>query len=504
MYLKNKRGAILLMAIGIVLFLLILGILFINILTTDVRVATSSKNSTIALYIAESGVSYTLPMLDYDASWRTGVTINFNGGSFTVTLIDTDGGIVWISSVGTYKGAQRTVKVKVRMGHWPMFKYCPERTGYSFPQHIVAKELAQKWYYTVGDDIDSSPAIDKSRIVFGCNDDKIYCLRASDGVLLWSYTTGNDVISSPAIYKDYVYVGSNDGYFYCLGLTTGNLVWRYRNPTNLQPWQASPAVWNDVVYTACNDGKVYAFDYLTGALKIGWPYLIGTNVGIYSSPTIDTTHDVLYIGADNGYFYALNLLTGTIVPGWPFDMDGEIKSTACVSDSSYWTKKGVQIGGGTYIYQCSFAGTIASFNPNGTRYWLANKAYGEIKSSPVYSPEMDRIYVGSGNKKLYGFRCRDGKEDHNYSTKRAVDSTGAVQNDQVFIGNDDNNVTALDVDDLHRRFQYNTGGNVDSSPAIYGNNMYVGSDSDRLYKFASMVTPTGTINFVEESWRDTF
>jgi outer membrane protein assembly factor BamB len=364
--------------------------------------------------------------------------------------------------------------------------------------------MAEKWYFTTGDDIDSSPAVDKSRVVFGCNDNKVYCILASDGSFLWSYTTGNDVVSSPCIYKNYVYIGSNDGYFYCLNLTDGSLVWRYRNPTNLQAWQASPCAVNDVIYTACNDGRVYAFDYLTGNILSGWPYVIGNNVVIYSSPAIDTENNVLYIGADNSYFYAINLNTVSTVPGWPQDMDGAIRATACVSESGYWTWHHQQYGGGLHIYQCSYGGTVASFNANGGWDWIARRTYGQIKSSPVYSPDEDEVFVGSGNRNLYAFRARDGHQDHNYGTNHAVDSSPAVQNDQLFCGNDDNYVVSLNVSNLARRFRYNTNGNVDSSPAIYGNNLYIGSDSNRLYKFASQVTPTGTMTVLTESWRDTY
>ncbi|MDD5259533.1 MAG: PQQ-binding-like beta-propeller repeat protein [bacterium] len=504
MYLKNKRGAILIMAIGIVLFVLLLGLLFINILTTDVRMAAGSENTTIALYIAEAGLSWSLPQLDYDSSWRTGATMSFNGGSFTVTLEDGDGGTVQLKSVGTYKGVQKTLRVRILMGNWPMFKYCPERTGYSFPQHIVARELDEKWYYTAGGDINSSPAVDKSRVVFGCDDNKVYCIRASDGGFIWSYTTGNDVLSSPCIYKNYVYVGSLDGYFYCLNLTTGALVWRYRNPAVLRPWRASPCAVDDVIYTACDDGRVYAFDYETGNIKVGWPFLISNNVAIYSSPAIDTAAGVLYIGADNSYFYAINLVTASLVPGWPEDMDGAVRSTACVSESGYWYWHGQPYGGGTFIYQCSMGGTVVSFDPSGWWHWIARRSYGDIQSSPVYSPEEDSIFVGSGTRRLYQFRCRDGRQVDSYNTSHAVDSTPAVQNDQLFVGNDDNYVVALNISNLSRRYRYNTQGNVDSSPAIYGNNLYIGSDSNRLYKFASQVTPTGTMTVLTESWRDTF
>jgi len=499
------------MAIGIIVFVLLLGLLFINILTTDVRSAGSSENSLAALYMAEAGISWSLPQLDYDSSWRSGTTMSFNGGSFTVTLVDGDGGTVQLKSVGTYKGAQRTLKVRILLGNWPMFKYCPERTSYSFPQHIVARQMTEKWYFTTGDAIDSSPAIDKSRVVFGCNDNKVYCIRASDGGLIWSYTTGNDVVSSPCIYKNYVYVGSNDGYFYCLNLIDGSLVWRYRNPTNLQAWQASPCPYNDMIFTACNDGRVYAFNYLTGAIISGWPYVIGNNIVVYSSPTIDTDAGVLYIGADNSYFYAININTISMVPGWPQDMDGAIRATACASDSGYWTRHGWHwgwghqtYGGGMHIYVGSYGGTVASFQPDGDQDWITRRSYGQIKSSPVYSPDMDEVYMGSGSRSLYGFRAYDGRQIDRYNTNHAVDSSPAVQNDQLFVGNDDNYVTALNVDNLRRMYQYNTNGNIDSSPAIYGNNLYIGSDSHRLYKFASQVTPTGTLTVLTESWRDTY
>ncbi|MBI5555871.1 MAG: PQQ-binding-like beta-propeller repeat protein, partial [Elusimicrobia bacterium] len=292
MYLKNQRGAILIMAIGIVIFVLILGLLFINILTTDVRVAAGSENATIALYIAEAGISYALPMLDYDSSWRNGVTMNFNGGSFTVSISDETEGVLLIISVSNYKGSRRTVKVRVKMGNWPMFKYDPERTAYNTPQHYVARELRRRWYFTAGGQIRSSPAVDRNMVVFGSNDNRVYCVRAGDGSEVWRYTTGGDVVSSPCIVVKFnkVYFGSDDGYFYCLDLTNGSLVWRYRNIANPRPWQASPCFYNDQIYTASNDGYVYCFNAEDGSIPIGWPYLIGANVGIYSSPAIDTVN----------------------------------------------------------------------------------------------------------------------------------------------------------------------------------------------------------------------
>lgn len=489
-YTANRRGAILLMAIGIIIFVLLLGLLFINVLTTDVKITVGDKNALVAFYIAEAGISYALPMLDEDSSWRTGVVMNFNSGSFTITLVDEGKGVVVIKSVGVYKSAQRTIKVKVRLGNWPNFKFNAERTAFNTPQHINSRELDEKWYFQAGDIIRSSPSIDKNKVVFGCNDGKVYCIKASDGTLVWSYTTGAQVISSPAIEGDQVFIGSDDGNFYCFDLNNGSLVWSYRNNLNPKPFQASPVVYNEVVYTASNDGNVYAFNIADGSLVPGWPFLIGNNVGIYSSPTIDTTNGVLYIGADNGNFYAINILTVSLALGWPYSTGAAIKSTACIANG--------------YIYTASTNGRVYCFRPNGTYLWRTSASYGAIQSSPSYSPNENFIYIGAGNRRYYSFDANSGSEEDRYNTARPVDSTGAVQDDQVFVGNDDDFVVALNTWNLNRRFRYNCRGDVNTSPAIYGNNLYAGADSRRLYKFSSQVTPTGTMSIIQNSWRDTY
>jgi outer membrane protein assembly factor BamB len=43
------------------------------------------------------------------------------------------------------------------------------------------------WSFTAGGRIDSSPTISEGRVVFGCRDGSVYCLRATDGVLVWRF-----------------------------------------------------------------------------------------------------------------------------------------------------------------------------------------------------------------------------------------------------------------------------------------------------------------------------
>jgi len=50
-------------------------------------------------------------------------------------------------------------------------------------------------------------------------------LNATDGTERWNYTTGGDVWSSPAVVNGTVYVGSDDDTVYGLDAQTGSEQW---------------------------------------------------------------------------------------------------------------------------------------------------------------------------------------------------------------------------------------------------------------------------------------
>ena len=53
------------------------------------------------------------------------------------------------------------------------------------------------WTFTSGDNIKSSPVIDKGKVVIGSTDGFVYCLDLK-GKLLWKFETGN-AIEAPAL-----------------------------------------------------------------------------------------------------------------------------------------------------------------------------------------------------------------------------------------------------------------------------------------------------------------
>ena len=52
---------------------------------------------------------------------------------------------------------------------------------------LAADNGAEQWRFTAGGGLDTPPTIARGRVVFGCADGWVYCLRAADGVLAWRF-----------------------------------------------------------------------------------------------------------------------------------------------------------------------------------------------------------------------------------------------------------------------------------------------------------------------------
>jgi hypothetical protein len=179
---------------------------------------------------------------------------------------------------------------------WPMFGQNPQRTGrspYSGPE--VPK---QKWSFTVGGVVWSSPAIGADGTIYvGSDDNNLYAINP-DGSLKWSVTTGFWVVSSPAIGADgTIYVGSCDGNLYAIN-PEGSQKWSFTTGDSVY---SSPAIGADgTIYVGSKDNKLYAINP-DGTQK--WSFTTGDDV--WSSPAIGAK-GTIYVGSDDTKLYAIN------------------------------------------------------------------------------------------------------------------------------------------------------------------------------------------------------
>lgn len=97
---------------------------------------------------------------------------------------------------------------------------------------------------------------------------------------------------------------------------------------------------------------------------------------------------------------------------------------------------------------------------------------GFVASSP--SVASGRLYVGSGDSKVYSLNASTGALIWSYTTGGVVSSSPDVAGGLVYVGSDDHKVYALNASTGALRWSYTTGSIVESSPAVAGGIVYVG------------------------------
>jgi len=337
---------------------------------------------------------------------------------------------------------------------WLMFRHDPNHSGYTSSNSSMnyAKPL---WNFTTGAGVVSSPSVANGSVLFGCKDNYIYCLNASNGKIVWKFPTANTVDSSPAIVNQRVYTSSQDGWVYCLDITTGkpfwismvggyaqssptvadgrvfvgsgnpelfclnasdgSLIWRHSTPDKVK---SSPAVSEGFVFVATDNFHVYAFNASTG--NEIWRTHTGST---FSSPTI--YKGCVYIGSYDGYICCLNASTGTKI--WQYQTDDSVMSSPAVA------------------YGCIYVGSedngVYCLNAtSGEKIWKALTGYW-VWSSPAVAD--GNVYVGSEDYNLYCFDAFTGTVKWSYATESSVDSSPAIVNDTLYFGSNDHRVYAF-------------------------------------------------------------
>jgi len=99
---------------------------------------------------------------------------------------------------------------------WSMFHHDLAHMGLS-PFDTSADTGSQKWQFTTGSAVQSSPAIGNDGTIYvGSEDDNLYAIN-SDGSEKWKFTTSDPADSSPAIGSDgTIYVGSGNDNLYAI------------------------------------------------------------------------------------------------------------------------------------------------------------------------------------------------------------------------------------------------------------------------------------------------
>ena len=228
---------------------------------------------------------------------------------------------------------------------------------------MTAREMTGRWpqkwaFETRGAAPLSYPALYGGRVLFGCADGMVYCLRADSGSLIWERKTGQRVVSSPTPTPDLVFIGSCDGLLCALDLENGDPVWAFKTQA---PVHASPAVAGGRVYCASRDGRVFALEEQTGRLL--WQQHLGAET--LSSPSV--AEGIVAIGTEGGEVATLDASDGSV--RWRYAMGDLVGTTPIVR--------------GGRVYAVADNGRAAAIAvENGKPLW-SHQATGPVRCEPV-------------------------------------------------------------------------------------------------------------------------
>ena len=147
---------------------------------------------------------------------------------------------------------------------WSSPSLGPDGTSYvgSDDQSAYAVSAAGKkiWELPTGRTIYATPAVsaDGLSVFIASTDYTLYCVDAMTGAQRWNYTTGVYIQSSPTLAADgSIYISSEDKSLYKINGTTGKLAWSYATGDSVY---SSAAVSADgaTVYVGSDDNKVGA------------------------------------------------------------------------------------------------------------------------------------------------------------------------------------------------------------------------------------------------------
>ena len=133
---------------------------------------------------------------------------------------------IFVLSLSVLSAFAPKVNAQSSSGDWPTFHADPSHDGIGTGNSVLSPTML--WKKTVGNYIESSPAVVDGAVYVGSYDDNVYAFNAANGGKLWNYSTGGFIASSPAVVGGIVYVGSYDDNVYALSAASGDKVWNYR------------------------------------------------------------------------------------------------------------------------------------------------------------------------------------------------------------------------------------------------------------------------------------
>ena len=110
---------------------------------------------------------------------------------------------------------------------WPTYRHDPARSGCASTV-VPAVGLGERWSARLGGRL-TAPVVAEGKVFVAQKEaHTLHALDAATGKTLWRFIAGGRIDSPPTIYRGRVLFGCADGWVYCLRASDGVLGWRFR------------------------------------------------------------------------------------------------------------------------------------------------------------------------------------------------------------------------------------------------------------------------------------
>lgn len=347
---------------------------------------------------------------------------------------------------------------------YSMFRGDEKHSGI-YPSSSIDDTPHVKWKFKTNGPVNSSPAIDGSRIYFGSGDSTMYCLDINTGKPVWKFATGGAVYSSPAIANGIIYFGSHDGNFYALNAANGKVKWTFKTPgerfysgkhlhgqlpadslfvDRWDFWLSSPVIYQNKVYFGSGSGYFYALDAATG--KQQWAFK--TDGIIHSSPAIAFGN--IYFGGWDTYMHALNAATGKEIWKFKTGVDTVIHNQTGITGSAIIDGNMLYFGGrDSYLYALDAV--------SGKLVWKKFNDRGWISITPVvYDDKL--IYSSGSSQRFIALNKLTGATVYQQSIGTGTFASPSITGTTVYQGTFTGSMIALDVNTGKPKWTFETDG----------------------------------------------
>ncbi|NIM61820.1 MAG: PQQ-binding-like beta-propeller repeat protein, partial [Acidobacteria bacterium] len=172
---------------------------------------------------------------------------------------------------------------------------------------VALADGSRMWAYEATDEIKASPSVHKGVVYVGDASGVFHAVDAATGKARWTFEAESEIVSSANFHDDRILFGSNDQFLYCLK-TDGSLAWKIETGGYVY---GTPSIVEGTAYSAGCDGYLRAIDIASGEEK----QQILLNAYIGASPAI--RDGVAYMGTFENQVVAVDLRKGEQI--WAYE-----------------------------------------------------------------------------------------------------------------------------------------------------------------------------------------